>query len=334
MRRTIPPALILGLAVMLAACATPHRQAAMPPVPPVVTDGVFTMADGAHLPFREWWPLGKPAIVVLALHGIDDSRDAWEVPGPLLAAQGIAVIAPDERGFGATPGRGYWPGTAQMLSDARAMALTVRQQNPGAKLYLMGESMGGAVLLALAASPDAPQVDGYVFSSPAVWGRRQMNILYRSVLWLADSTVPNMRLTGGGTGVVPTDNETAWDRLSRDPLTVTDTRVATVKGLVDLMDQALAGAGHISAPALFLYGGHDELVPKPAMAAAWRAAAASGDAAVTLAFYPKGYHLLQRDHEGPTVTADIAHWLRDPAAPLPSGADARARDWIAGQPAS
>ena len=292
------------------------------------------MADGARLPFREWLPAAKPAIVVLALHGIDDSRDAWEAPGPLLAAQGIAVIAPDERGFGATPSRGYWPGTAQMLSDARAMALDVQRSYPDAKLYLMGESMGGAVLLALAGSPEAPPVAGYVFSSPAVWGRQQMNFLYRSVLWLADRTVPGMKLTGRGADVVPTDNDAAWERLSRDPLTVTDTRVATVKGLVDLMGQALAGAGHIRAPALFLYGGHDELVPKPAMAAAWRAVAASGDREVSFAFYPEGYHLLQRDHEGPTVTADIAHWLQDPAAPLPSGAEERARDWIAAQPTS
>jgi acylglycerol lipase len=132
---------------------------------------------------------------------------------------------------------------------------------------------------------------------------------------------------------VPTDNDAAWGRLSRDPLTVTDTRVATVKGLVDLMDAALAGSGHIRAPALFLYGGHDELVPKPAMAAAWRAAAQS-DGQVQFAFYPKGYHLLERDHEGPVVTADVAHWLNDPGAPLPSGADARARAWIAAQPTS
>lgn len=291
------------------------------------------MPDGAQLPFREWVPAGNPAIVVLALHGIDDSRDAWESPAPILAAHGIAVIAPDQRGFGAAPGRGHWPGTERMLLDARAMTLTVRNRYPTARLYLMGESMGGAVLMALAASPLAPPVDGYVFSSPAVWGRREMNIFFRSVLWVADKTVPNMTLSGRGAAVVPTDNDAAWERLSTDPLTLRVTRVSTVKGLVDLMDKALAAAGHIQEPVLFLYGGHDELVPKPAMAAAWRAEMASGYDHVTYGFYPKGYHLLERDHEGAMVTEDIAHWLTEPGAPLPSGADARARAWIANQPA-
>jgi alpha-beta hydrolase superfamily lysophospholipase len=290
------------------------------------------MTDGAKLPYREWLPPGKPSIVVLAFHGIDDSRDAWERPGPLLASQGIAVIAPDQRGFGAAPDRGYWPGTGRLLLDARQLAILTQARYPTAHLYLAGESMGGAVLMALAASNLAPPVDGYVFSSPAVWGRREMNLFLRSTLWLADKTVPGMTFTGRGAGVRPSDNEAALIRLSTDPLTVTATRVSVLKGLVDLMDQALAAAGHIDVPALFLYGGHDELVPKEAMAAAWRAEMASGDRRVTYAFYPKGYHLLERDHEGRMVTGDIAHWLKDPRAPLPSGADQRAQAWIAAQP--
>ena len=315
----------------------PPRLVERPPPPPTVTDGTFTMTDGARLPYREWLPpvsanAGHPSIVVLAFHGIDDSRDAWERPGPILASQGIAVIAPDQRGFGAAPDRGHWPGIERLLLDARQMAILTEARYPTAHVYLAGESMGGAVLMALAASRFAPPVDGYVFSSPAVWGRREMNVLLRSTLWLANETVPGMTFTGHGAGVMPSDNEAALIRLSTDPLTVTETRVSVLKGLVDLMDQALAAAGHIGGPALFLYGGHDELVPKAAMAAAWRAEMASGDTRVTYAFYPKGYHLLERDHEGSVVTNDIAHWLEEPRAPLPSGADGRARAWIATQP--
>ena len=60
--------------------------------------------------------------VVLALHGMNDSRDAWEYPAPELAAHGVAVFAPDQRGFGDTAVRGYWPGTQALVDDARAMA--------------------------------------------------------------------------------------------------------------------------------------------------------------------------------------------------------------------
>jgi acylglycerol lipase len=333
---TIPPAhalaSLLAIGLLLCGCAVPRAPHEAQAEPPIITDGTFTMRDGARLPYRAWLPGKAPAIVVLALHGIDDSRDAWEKPGPILAAHGIAVIAPDERGFGAATGRGHWPGTTTMLLDTRAMALTLRDEYPTAKLYLEGESMGGAVLMVLAASPYAPPVDGYVLSSPAVWGRREMNLLLRSTLWIADKTVPNMTLTGRGAGVRPTNNDAALRRLSDDPLTLRETRVSAIKGLVDLMDAALAAAGHIRQPVLFLYGGQDALVPKPAMAAAWRAEMASGYPRQSYAFYPGGYHLLQRDEGGAAVTGDIVSWILDPTAPLPSGAEARAAAWIARQP--
>src|SRR3954464_9915347 len=59
----------------------------------------FVMADGARLPYRSWLPAGPVHSVVLALHGFNDSRDAWELPAPSFAAAGIAFYAPDQRGF-------------------------------------------------------------------------------------------------------------------------------------------------------------------------------------------------------------------------------------------
>ena len=43
----------------------------------------------------------------------------------------------------------------------------------------------------------------------------------------------------------------------------------SVRGLVNLMDAALAAAPRFHARALFLYGGKDELLPDKATAATW-----------------------------------------------------------------
>ena len=37
------------------------------------------------------------------------------------------------------------------------------------------------------------------------------------------------------------------------------------------------------------------------------------------AYYANGWHLLMRDHQGPTVWSDVLAFLRAPGAPLPSG---------------
>ncbi|MBU6498335.1 MAG: alpha/beta fold hydrolase [Rhodospirillales bacterium] len=286
------------------------------------------MPDGAALPYRSWVPAAEADTVILALHGFNDSRDAWAIPAPDFAAAGMAVYAPDQRGFGAAPGRGLWPGKDALVNDARVMAGLLRRRHPAARMVLMGESMGGAVLMRLATLPDAPKVDAYVLAAPAVWGRARMNVFMRSGLWLAANLVPGMTVgrPPPGIKVIPSDNEAALLALARDPLTIRDTRFDTLNGLVNLMDAALAAARDFTARALFLYGAHDDLVPKKATRATWNALPDPE----RLAYYARGYHLLLRDLDRAAPIGDAIAWIRTPHAPLPSGADAAAATWLRG----
>jgi acylglycerol lipase len=292
---------------------------------PTETPHAFVMPDGTVLHYRVWEPAGKPEAIVLALHGMNDSRDAWEFPASAFTAAGIEIISPDQRGFGSTAERGYWAGTATMVSDARQMALLVHAAHPHTRLILMGESMGGAVLMCLAASLNPPPVDGYVLVSPAVWGRAQMNVFERVGLWAASRVLPGFTATGAVVHVKASDNRAAIERLSTDPLTIHHTRFDAVAGLVNLMDAAQAAAPHINEPALFLYGGEDELIPKRAMAAAWRVLPAGE----RIAYYPDGYHLMLRDIGREVPIGDVISWIFHPSAPLPSGADRAAAAWLA-----
>lgn len=317
----------LLLSLLLTGCATHLVPPGPAVVPPRVTTDVFVMPDGMRLPYRAWMPEGPPWAVMLALHGMDDSRDAWELPGPVFADAGIAVVSPDQRGFGATAVRGFWPGTRALVDDARAMAGLVRARYPNAQLILLGESMGAAELMCLGAAPEAPHGARYVLVAPAVWDRAEMNPIERIALWLAATLTPGLTTTGAAAHVIASNNWQALIRLSRDPLTIHNTRFDTIAGLVDLMDAAAAAAPRFNAPALVLYGGKDQLIPPRAMAAVWRALPPG----VARGFYPDGYHLLLRDLGRAVPITDILAWLWDPAAPLPSGAEAAAATWLAAQ---
>jgi pimeloyl-ACP methyl ester carboxylesterase len=154
-----------------------------------------------------------------------------------------------------------------------------------------------------------------------------MNPFERGGLWLMSYLLPGFTVTGQVAHVLASDNRPALVRLSRDPLTIHETRFDTIDGLVNLMDAAAAAAPRFTAPSLFLYGGKDELIPPDAMARVWRALPPGP----VRAFYPGGYHLLLRDLEREAPIGDIIGWLRDPAASLPSGADAAAAAWLAKQ---
>lgn len=319
--------LIVLLGVLLSGCATHLVPEGLPVAPPARTARAFVMPDGTRLPYRVWRPDGDPWAIVLALHGMDDSRDAWAIPAPAFAAAGIEVVAPDQRGFGATRDRGFWPGRHTLVADARTTARLLHLEHPHAKLFLMGESLGAAVLMCLAASPDPPPVAGYVLISPAVWGRAQMSLFERAGLWVMVHTVPGLTVSGRGLHIRASDNLAALRALAEDPLTLLRTRWDAVNGLVNLMGAAAQTAPRLPPDMLIMYGGKDQLIPKRAVRAVWRALPPE-PAGPRIAYYPGGYHLMLRDLGRAVPIGDIASWMADPRAPLPSGAEAAARAWL------
>ncbi|MEK9662002.1 MAG: lysophospholipase, partial [Alphaproteobacteria bacterium] len=314
-----------GLA--LAGCAPrlqvpgPHASA---PAPPQMSDSAFVAADGTALPLRRWLPADNPhpkppRAVVGALHGFNDYSNAFDGIAGFLADNGVAVYAYDQRGFGAAPQTGLWPGTGRLTGDARDFFATLRARHPGVPVFAMGESMGGAVLLA--AETEAPlDVAGFVLVAPAVWGRATMPFYQTGALWLTAHTLPWLTVTGRGLNIRPSDNIEMLRALSRDPLVIRQTRVDAVWGLVNLMDTALDAAPRFAAPALFLYGARDELVPAEPTLRLYDGLPEDG--AVTIAIYGEGYHMLLRDLQAETVWRDVLAWIGDPTAPLPSGAEA------------
>ncbi|CAA7623423.1 alpha/beta hydrolase [Magnetospirillum sp. UT-4] len=283
--------------------------------------------DRARLPLRSWLPAGRPKAVVLALHGMNDYSNFFDEPGKALAARGIAAYAYDQRGFGQGPHPGYWSGAEAMAADLRIAAGLVAAHHPGVPLYLLGESMGGAVAILATAGTPPPQVSGLILSAPAVWGRSSMGLVQRAALWLAYQLAPGWRLTGEGLRITPSDNIEMLRRLSADPLVIKATRVDAVKGLVDLMDEAAAAAPRLRLPTLVLYGAKDEIIPPDPTWA--MAGALHRQGRTRIAYYPGGYHMLLRDLQAKVVLDDIAAWIADPAAPLPSGAEADAERELA-----
>jgi len=306
---------ILVLVAWLAGCATPLVQPRgdRPSVPRLEAGRVIA-ADGVALPLSVWRPPTEPSAVVLALHGFNDYRQAFADVGAFLADRGIATYAYDQRGFGATAHRGIWPGVELLVDDAVAVAALLRQRHPDRPLYLLGESMGGAVAMTLLA--ENPEVaDGALLVAAAVWGRATMNPLQRGALWVVAHSLPAMRLSGSGLGITASDNLAMLRALRNDPLVLRDARADALWGLVDLMDRALAAAPRLTVPALVLYGERDEIIPRRSTCRMLSVLTSSARVAV----YPNGYHMLTRDLQARVVLEDLAAWLTDPAVPLPSG---------------
>ena len=322
----------LAVGLLLAGCSPrilPPGPNAGAPVAPRITADTYRAADGLHLPLRRWLPPdgGHVSAAIVALHGFNDYSNAFAEPAPWLAARGIAFYAYDQRGFGAAPGAGMWAGTPPMVDDLRAMLDLVRARHQGVPLYAMGVSMGAAVVLAALGEEDERRLgaDGVILVGPAVWGRATMPAHQTWILWLAAHTVPWLRLTAKGLDIKPSDNVEMLRALTRDPLVIKETRVDAMWGLVNLMDTALEGAARLHGQAFVLYGTRDEVIPTNAARAMLERLPPAAEDQRRIAVYDTGFHMLLRDLQGQVVWRDIAAWLADPTARLPSGADASGR---------
>ncbi len=307
--------LFLSLLTLLSACV---RQPALPPLTePAVEENVYLTTDGQQLPLHRWLPEKDPDAVIVALHGFNDYGRFIEPAAEFFRRQGIAVYSYDQRGFGAAPNHGYWAGTSVYVDDLTTFTRLLRNRYPHIPLYVLGESMGGAVAI-VAAARGLPDVDGLILAAPAVWARWTMPWYQRTVLWLGDHLVPWLHLSGDGLGILASDNIEMLRALGRDPLVIKKTRIDAIAGLVDLMDQVQAAAPRLQIPTLYLYGGNDQVVPKEPTLAFLRRVDAQK---VRLVWYDQAYHMLLRDLAAERYWLDILSWIRAPDQTLPSGAD-------------
>jgi alpha-beta hydrolase superfamily lysophospholipase len=317
------PAIAIALGLMLAACAPTVQQAGAPPAGfagPRLEPNTFVSFDGARLGLTEWDAEGgAPWAVIVGAHGMNDYSNAFHLAAADWAKRGITTLAYDQRGFGRSPRRGVWATGAVSTEDLRTLVALARARYPGAIIAVVAESMGAAVAIEAFASDRPPNADRLILISPAVWGWSRQPPTYATALWLADHFAPGWVAEPPNwltEDIWASDNIDELRAMGRDPLMIWGARTDAIYGLVDTMENAWRETGRLRVPTLYLYGAHDEIIPqRPAFEAAARLPAGA-----RTGYYAHGFHLLLRDKQAANVWGDVAGYIRDPAAPLPSGA--------------
>jgi len=286
-RRLLSTALLFAGAVAVGCSARPPEPAPEPPI-------------------RVWEPGGGVHGQLVALHGFGDHKGAFEGLGRWLAERGIRTLAYDQRGFGEQRDRPFWPGTEALVVQARRVVATERARRPDLPLWLLGESMGGAVALLAASGPEAVPVDGLILVAPAVWGGETMPRLYRATMRTLAALLPWLRVSGRGLPVRPAEDLEVVRALARDPLHLGEPRADAVVGLLELMDAARGAGPLVRVPTLLLVPGRDDIVPT---AAQLSFAPSVGTTDCRLLLYPQGRHLLLRDRDRLLAWNDLLAWL-------------------------
>ena len=310
----------LVLLVSLSACAHPQiqTQTKTSVVDTRLMPASVIMSDGYVLPLKTWPSINAAGAVVLAVHGFNDYSNAFETTANRFAQHSITTYAIDQRGFGATVQQGIWPGRSIMQSDLVATVKLLCEKNPGLPLFVLGESMGAAVILSAIQPLGRTCIKGVILSSPAVWGWQIMPWWQTMPLTLLAHTLPGYTVTGEWLDIDPSDNVDMLRALGKDPLIIKETRIDAIYGLTDLMEDALVNSTALNMAALILYGEHDEIIPPEPFCEMLEKLPEPTASGWRLVLYRNGYHMLSRDLQGEVVIRDMITWIHNQHAPLPS----------------
>lgn len=313
-------AVILCLAAALSACVS-FPDAPAPAVTPLIDDKTLVAVDGAELSVTRWGA-DAPRAVLIALHGMNDYSETYALPAPWWAEEAdIITYAIDQRGFGRSPEFGRWVGAETLTADLRAAVAAVREAHPSLPVFVIGHSMGAAVVMK--AQSDAPlDVDGLILAAPGVWGGSALPLPYRLSLNLAASLAPGKTLTGERAGRQPSDNVEIMRQMFADPLVIKETRLDSVLGVVRLMGEAYGEADQVGGEILLLIGEKDDVIPVKTMERVGERLCGEVDTRR----YPDGWHLLLRDLQGPVVWRDIADWIEARVEDIKNAAEAMRSD--------
>jgi alpha-beta hydrolase superfamily lysophospholipase len=130
---------------------------------PVATEELST-TDGCTL-FLRSWNTGSSEILLI-LHGLG-AHSGWFIDmGNSLASHGLTVYAMDHRGFGRSGGLpGHIDDYHTYVEDIEFIVTLIRKRHAGARLYILGHSMGG-IFSAHFAAKYGNLLDGVLFLNP------------------------------------------------------------------------------------------------------------------------------------------------------------------------
>jgi alpha-beta hydrolase superfamily lysophospholipase len=186
-----------------------------------------------------------------------------------------------------------------MARDLKTLVQLLVQEHPDLPIYLLGHSMGAAVIIQAMTAENHPAVSGAILAAPAVWARSTMPFYQYASLWLVIL------------GRTACSNTEALMELSRDPLVIKEIRFDAVYGLQNLMDEAFGAAARYTLNTLVLYGQHDEIIPREPVLDAFQRFPGASDTQKQLILYEDGYHMLLRDLQAENVLGDIIAWINN-----------------------
>ena len=221
-------------------------------------EGHFETTKGRKLFLRSWLP-AHPERALILVHGFGEHGGRYEEMASWFAGRGFAVYAHDQQGHGRSRGkRGHVDRFDEFLDDAECLISVVAQAHPGLPRVLVGHSMGGLIVTAMACERPV-DVIGVAASGPALSLSPDLSRLKLALAGLLSRVAPRMAMSAGLDAQGLSSRPEVVAEYLQDPLVHGQVTAAMGAGMSDTIQRMERAAGNLQVPLLLLHGESDPL---------------------------------------------------------------------------
>jgi alpha-beta hydrolase superfamily lysophospholipase len=253
--------------------------------------------------------------VLVNLHGLGDHSGLYPNLASYFPARGLGLYAFDMRGNGRSPGqRAYLSNWGEYLDDLGAFLGQVRGWEGELPLFVMGNSLGGLVVLEYALL-NPTGLAGVIAAAPPL-GELGVAPVLMALGRLFSRIVPRLALRTGMDLSGLARDRAVVDAVLADPLFHRWGTARLSTEVTGAIERVQAGAARLAVPLLILHGSDDRMV-SPAGSRKFFAQLAHPDREYRE--YPGAYHGLFADWGHAEVLGDLERWIE---ARIPGAAPA------------
>ena len=270
-------------------------------------DSKYIGYDGTRMYLAAWLPDDlNPRALLVAAHGLGSHGGDLATIGEYLSERGVAVFAPDLRGFGHYSGRkGHVMRFDEYIEDMDNLIMQVKDRFLNKLTYVFGSSFGGVVMTKYVIR--YPKVvDGLVLHCPGVSPTLDIGKAEYVVGRLLSLLNVKRYIHNKVDFSLTTRRPEVAERHEKDPLRFQ--KVTPRFGIEGLKAarEAFEGAGLIEMPVLVQQAGADKMVD-PARIREFFDGLGAKDK--TWMLYEGLYHELHEEPERDEVLGDLMSWL-------------------------
>jgi alpha-beta hydrolase superfamily lysophospholipase len=269
-------------------------------------EGLFDGPDGLKLYERWWHPEGEPKAVVVIVHGLAEHSGRYSHVAEHLTRNGYAVGALDMRGHGKSEGERVWVESFdEFLDDTASFLARVSELLPGVPTFLMGHSMGGAIVLLYAITRNQ-DMQGMIVSGASVKIPEDVSPLLQKVSGVMGRFLPKLKTIVLDSADLSRDPEVVLG-YDNDPLVYRGGIYARVAAeILQVAGRIQESMEAIKLPLLIMHGTEDKL---GAVEGSQELNARVSSTDTTLKLYQGFYHEILNEVEKELVLADLVEWL-------------------------